>query len=311
MARSGRQVPSVYFGRPGALVTLPWPRGDQSSGYERLTSDFVTGAGQHVVTSMVSGNRPFTLNWEALHVDNWELVEQYRIGAMGLGPWAYIDPSRPNLLMANQAAAGSLTYNADGWATVTGASNEGTLSANSNTTFIHRAGAPRSLRWLFSVSAATVPVLRFTVPYRSWYGIPAVAGLPYSFATWLRADGTVDSDITVGLRLKWMTSAGLEISESSNGNSSVTGTWVRQTVTGTAPANTAYVEPRYVVVGSSVTTGASLYLDEPLLEQDSVVNTWAPGTGVRPVEIIEAPETVPFDVRMRSGISMALREVAA
>ncbi len=311
MARAGKQVPSVYFGRPGALVTLPWPRGDQEATYERLTADFVTGAGQHVVTSMVTGSRPFTLNWDALHIDTWELVEQYRVGAMGLGPWAYIDPSRPNLLQANQAAAGSLTYDASSWATVTGASNEGAVSANTSATYIHRTGAPRSIRWLFAVAAATVPVLRFSSPYRSWYGIPAVPGLPYSFASWLRADGVVDSSITTGLRLKWMDAAGAQITENTNGDTAVTATWIRQTLTATAPAGTAYVEPRYVITGSTVTTGGSLYIDEPLLEQDSAVNSWAPGTGVRPVEIVSATETVPFDVRMRKGTALELRELAA
>jgi hypothetical protein len=310
MARSGRQVPNVYFGRPGSLVTLPWPRGDQDSPYDRLTYDFVTGAGQHAVSSMVYGSRSFTVNWEALHVDNYALIEQYRIGVNGAGPWAYIDPSRPNLLMPNQSAAGGLTNDASQWKTLTGAANEGQLSANSDPTFIHRTRGTRSLRWLFNVSAATVPVLLFTTPYRNWPGIPAVADLPYSFASWMRADGIVDSSITAGIRLRWLTAAGAEISETSSGNLTVTGTWQRITATGTAPANTAYVEPRYVATGSSITTGASLYIDEPLLEQDSVVNDWAPGTGVRPVEIVGLPETVPFDVRMRTGLSLELRELA-
>lgn len=311
MPRSERQVPSVYFGRPGSLVTMPWPRGDMDKPYERQTFDFLTGSGQHAVSALASGSRPFAVNWSALHVDTFALIEQYWTGNMGTGPWAFIDPSMPNMLLPNQSSAGSTFYDARHWATVTGAANEGAVSANSTATFIHRTGAPRSIRWLFAVSAATVPVLRFSAPYRSWFGIPAVAGLPYSFSTWLRADGTVDSSITTGLRLRWIDAAGVEVpSEASNGNSAVTTTWVRQSVTGTAPAGTAYVEPRFVVTGSSVTTGGSLYIDEPLLEQDSVVNSWAPGTGVRPVEILGLPDTVPFDARMRRGLTMQLRELA-
>lgn len=312
MARSGRQVPNVYFGRPGSLVTLPWPRGDQGSPYDRLTYDFITGAGQHVVSSLVYGSRTFTVNWQALHVDNYALLEQYRVGVNGLGPWAYLDPSRPNLLLPNQSAAGGLTNDASQWKTLTGAANEGQLSANSNAAFIHRTRGTRSIRWLFNVAAATVPVLVFTTPYRNWPGIPVFPGLAYSFASWLRADGTVDSSITTGLRLRWLDAAGAEVvPESSNGNTAVTATWVRQSVTGNAPSGAAYVEPRYVVTGSSVITGGSLYIDEPLLEQDSVVNDWAPGTGVRPVEIVGLSETVPFDVRMRTDMSMELRELAA
>lgn len=279
--------------------------------YDRQVYDFLTGSGQHQVSSLIGGSRQRTLSWRALHADNFALLDQFWTGAMGTGPWALIDPSMPNMLLPNQAAAGSTYNDARHWVTVTGAANEGAFSANSTSTFIHRAGAPRSIRWLFAVAAATVPVARFTPPYRSWFGFPVVPALPYSLAMWLRADGVVDSNITFGLRLKWMDAAGVEIPpESSNGNNSVTTTWVRQTVTGTAPAGAAYVEPRMVITGSSVTTGGSLYIDEPMLEQDSVVNNWAPATGIRPVEIMSLPDVVPFNARFRQGVTMVLRELA-
>jgi hypothetical protein len=41
-----------------------------------------------------------------------------------------------------------------------------------------------------------------------------------------------------------------------------------------------------------------------------VVNDWAPGTGIRPVEIVSLTEPVTFATRFRESIQMVLREVA-
>lgn len=308
--RRERQVPTVYFGRPGKLLSLPWPKGGIDKPYDRQTYDFATGSGHHQVSSLSTGSRPYTLGWEILHIDNFAKLSQYRIGVNGAGPWALIDPSAPNLFLPNQSAATGIYNEAREFQTLTGLANEGSLSSNADPSFIFRTQASRSLRWQFPVAAATVPVLLPSTAYRSWTGVPAVVGLPYTFASQMRADGIVDSAITVGLRLRWLDSAGAQISESSGGNIPITAAWSRLSVTGTAPAGTYFVEPRWIAVGSTITTGASVYIDEPLLEQDSVLNDWAPGTGVRPVEIVGLGEGTPFEARMRTGASMTLREVA-
>jgi hypothetical protein len=307
MPRSQRQVPNVYFGRPGALVTLPWPVNGIDAPYDLQAYDFLTGQGMHQVSRLAQGTRLYTVNWNAMHIDTYSRLEEFLLGTNGQGPWAFIDPSRPNLLLPNQAASGSVFNDARHWTTNTGAANEGQVSAS--TLFVNRARATRSIRWFFTVAAAVVPVLRFTSTYRNWFGVPVVPTLPYAFSIYARADGTVDSDITTGVRLRWLDAAGAQISESSGGNISVLAAWQRLTVTGNAPANAAYVEPRVITVGSSITTGASLYLDSPLLEQDSVVNDWAPGTGLRPVQILNLPEAVPFETRMRTGLALTLREI--
>lgn len=86
--------------------------------------------------------------------------------------------------------------------------------------------------------------------------------------------------------------------------------WTRLSVVGVAPVGAAYLQPLFVALGSTITTGASIYIDEPLLEQDTVVNDWSPGTGVRPVEILGLPEVVPFASRFRTGLVMSVRELA-
>jgi hypothetical protein len=307
MVRADRNYPSVYFGRPGSLVTLPYPRGDMDKGFERLNYDFTTGTGQHVVSTMVGGSRPYTLAWNALHVDNYALLEQYWTGMMGQGPWAFVDPSTTNMLLPNQASATNLFGDTRHFSI----NFLGALSSNTNTAHIHRTGATRSLRWLFaSAPGASFPVITLAAPYRSWYGFPVVPGLPYQWSGWLKPDGTVETSITVALKLQWVGPTGTQLSEISGGDV-VTTAWTRHMCGGVAPPGAAYARLVVVVTGSSVLAGGSLYLDELLLEQDTVVNNWAPGTGSpRPVEILSLPDTVPFNTRFRKGVTMTLRELA-
>jgi hypothetical protein len=278
--------------------------------YDRLTFDFQSGAGQHLVSSMIGGSRMYSLAWNALHMDNFRQIQQYWEGSMGVGPWALVDPSAGNILLGNQASATSLWNDARHFATSTGAANMGALSSQSNVSFIHRTGAPRSLRWLFAVAAATTPILGLTFPYRSWFGFPVVPTFSYAWSAWCRPDGIVDSSITMAIKLRWFDSAGVQIGADVSGGDTVMTTWTRLSVVAAAPSNAAYVQPIFVTTGSTVTTGASIYIDELILEQDTVVNDWVPGTGARPVEILGIPEIVPFAARMRQGLTMTVRELA-
>lgn len=310
MARSERQVPSVYFGRPGSLVTMPWPRGDQDQNYEKQTFDFLTGSGQHAVSSLATGSRPFVLNWNALHIDTFALVEQYWIGANGTGPWAYINPALTNMLLPNQAAASGIFNDTRGWGTETSTAAEGALSSNATATnWIHRPGGTRSLRWAFPVAAATTPRLLLSSPYRSWFGFPVFPALSYAWSFWARPDGVTDTAVTLAPRLRWYGPTGALLLDSTGGTTSVT-TWQRLSVIAAAPAGAAYVQPVIEMTGSTMTTLGSVYLDEPLLEQDTVVNAWAAGSGARPVEILNITDRVPFETRMRTTLTMNLREVA-
>lgn len=277
--------------------------------FDRMTSDFMTGSGQHMVSSMIGGSRSYTVNWNALHVDTYARIEQYWSGMNGPGPYVFIDPSAPNLLPPNVASATGHRLDTTHWVTSGGAN--GIVSSNATAAHIHRAGAVRSLRWQWSVAAGTFPVLQVSPLYRSWWGQPVAPSIPYAFSSWVKPDGTVDTSITVAVKLEWLDAAGTAIgSQISSGDIPVTA-WQRLSVSGTSPSNAAYVKPLWVVTGSTVTTGASLYIDEPLLEQDSVVNDWAPGTGIRPVEILDLNDHVPFAARFRQGLSLSLKELAA
>jgi hypothetical protein len=306
MVRADRQEPDVYFGRPGALISMPWPKGGIDTSIERMVSQFATGSGGFRVSSMLGGSRVTTLSWDALHVDNYRKVEQFWIGAMGLGPWAFLNPASPNLLTENQAGATAVWNSPKDW--TTSATNHGTASSNQTTTHIHRTGSPRSLKWLFSVAVAANPILTLTPPYRLWYGTPVQPGLSYAFSAWLKPDGVIDASITVGCRIQWLDAAGAQVSESDGGATAVTA-WTQKSCIAVAPVGAVYANPRFVATGATITTGGSLYVDEPMFEQDTVVNTWAPGTGVRPVEITELNDSIPFAGRFRIKPSMTLREV--
>lgn len=312
MPRAERQVPSVYFGRPGALVTLPYPRSDMDRSYDRQVFDFVSGAGQHMVSSLAQGSRAYAVNWTNLHLDTYRLIDQYWANQMGVGPWAFIDPSMPNMLLPNQASATNTLYDTTGFATSTGAANMGTLvSSTASGVLAQRAGSARNLRWQFPVAAATTPILTLTNPYRNWYGFPAVPALPYTWSFYARPDGTVDTSITLAAKLQWFDAAGAQIgADVSGGDIVMAAGFVQLSVTATAPAGTAYVKPIWVATGSTITTGASIYIDSPQLEQDSVVNSWAPGTGLRPVEILGLNDSVPFETRFRKSPTLQLRELA-
>lgn len=305
MVRGDRNYPDVYFGRPGALVKLPYPRGEMDKPYQRAAFDFETGAGEHIVSSMASGSRLYTVNWNALHVDNYAKIEQYWTGMMGQGPWVFIDPSMTNMLLPNQASATSLYGDARHFS----ASN-GELSTNLITAYVHRPGSLKSLRWLWSGAAATTPVLSMKYPYRSWFGVPVVPGLSYAWSSWIRPDNVVDSSITVEMKLDWYGPTGSFISGVTGGLVATTG-WLRHSTVGVAPAGAAYARPTWSVTGSTVTAGGSLYIDEPLLEQDTVVNDWAPGVGLRAVEILDFADIATFNARFRRAATLTLRELAS
>jgi len=306
MVRIDRQQPDIYFGRPGALVSLPWPRGGLGNAFERETFDFKTGSGQHRVSSLIGGSRQYSLSWNALQVDTYNRIDQYWTGSMGLGPWALVDPSRPNLLLTNQAAATSEWNTAQGFST--SAANHGAVTSNQDAAQVHRTGAPRSLRWRFAVSPAASPVLTITPPYGSWFGIPVQPGLAYMFSYWIKPVG--DASITVDPQIQWYGADGVQVGSNVSGGATAVTAWTRQSVGGVVPAGAAFGLPRLVATGATITPDCSLYVDELMFEQDSVLNSWAPGTGCRPVEILSLTEGVPFAARFRDKPVLLLRELA-
>lgn len=305
--RSDRNYPDVYFGRPGSLVKMPYPRDGVNRPLAKPVYVFDTSYGQSIVSSIAGGgSRTYSLGWRSMHMDTFAKIEPYWHGQYGPGPWVYIDPSMPNMLLPNQSSCTALFADPRHLSVVTGQ-----LQSNNLPALIHNPRFARNLGWYWQPSPGAVTcILSFMSPYRSWYGFPVVPGLPYYMAGWFNFTAN-DPTANLKIELQWLSATGSVISTTSPSYTTISA-WTRLSTQGTAPSTAAYVAPRILVDGSTLTAGlvTGLGIEELILEQDSVVNDWAPGTGLRPVEILELPETAPFNGRWRTGTTMTLRELA-
>lgn len=305
--RDDRAWPDVYFGRPGALTTLPYPRGGIQPVYDRPAYDFVTGSGGHRIAKLEDGSRTWAMNWNALGADSLGKLERYDHGHMGVGPWALVDPTRVNMLTANQSSATSLKATVEGFSSF--AANHGTAMTNTNPAHIHRAGAPRSLEWRFTVAPFTAPKLDLDAVWSGWFGIPTVPGRTYTWSCWVKPDGVIDASIQVEAKIQWRDAAGVIVGAEATGSIQTVTGWTRLICTSTAPVGSAFGSPRNVAVGSSITTGGSLFIDEPQFEDGSAATDWLPGTGSYPVETLGVGGEAPWAAVWRTGVTMVVREV--
>lgn len=105
----------VYFGRPGALITIPHPRGGVDAHPDRPSSTFRTGTGGARVGRALRSRRQYVLSWDRLWYSTYVDLEGFHHGHHGPGPFALIDQSRINRLTVNQSGTSSLTNDGDGF----------------------------------------------------------------------------------------------------------------------------------------------------------------------------------------------------
>lgn len=108
-------VGEIYFGAPGALITIPQPRGGIQSTRNRPASTFTTASGGARAGKSISGKRKFTLNWQQLWYETFAQIQAYDQGHNGDGPFVIHDPASTNWLTVNQSGATSLTNDTDGF----------------------------------------------------------------------------------------------------------------------------------------------------------------------------------------------------
>jgi hypothetical protein len=269
---------NLYLGIPGALSTIVWPKGGLSGPRGRLVSEFTLGSGGRQIWKTVNGKRTYVINYGALDLASFSMLEAFDQGHMGPGPFALLDPGRRNQLTANQSAATSLTNGTDNF---TVAGTGGTIASSS--ALVLR--GPRSLLWTLNIAAPASGTVSLDSPTTDWPGIP-VASRPYAFGCWVRTQ--VDASVTLQARLTWYDTSGATLS-TSTGNATVCGTagWTQVWVTASPPASGAYVNGSLAVSGATVSVGAKLYLDQFQLNEGTTVDTaWSPGTGVFPVQVM-------------------------
>lgn len=105
----------IYLGRPGALITIPHPRGGIKTTPDRPSAVFRTGSGNARVGRALRAARQYILSYDRLYYSSFADLEQFQLGHAGPGPFIFIDQSRTNRLTVNQSGTTSLTNDSDGF----------------------------------------------------------------------------------------------------------------------------------------------------------------------------------------------------
>lgn len=106
---------NIYFGTPGALLTIPQPRGGILASRQRLAAPFQLASGGQQYWRSLSGKRTFQLGYESLDSATFAQMLAFDQGHNGFGPFALLDPGQRNLLGPNQSAATSVTNDTTGF----------------------------------------------------------------------------------------------------------------------------------------------------------------------------------------------------
>lgn len=295
----------LYFGVPGALVTLPQPRGDVETTRSRLTQEFPLGDGSYRARRSLQGSRQFQLAWERIDYATHATLLGYDQGHMGPGPFALLDPGQRNWLTVNQSSSSSLTNDTSNF-TIAGSG-----SSIASSTLLTQ-GVPRSVAWSFNYSspASGSSVLSLDPAYAGWAGVPLV-NRSICFSFYLRGGGT-DAVVSFTPQIVWY-DTGLAVLSTTSGSlvTSSSGAWQRASVAGTPPANYAYAGFR-VQYNSGASAGSIVYFSQFQAEEGTSPGTWYPGTGVFPVTVVSYndrwPWMYPTEVRLRP--TLTLREEA-
>jgi hypothetical protein len=278
---------TFYLGPPGALVALPPPLRDIARPLVRRQGEFAALSGATVVDRYGRGRRRHSLAWQFLTPDEAGVLE--RLWQLP-GTLILDDPSRRNRLTANQSTGSDVGRDA------TGVLARGQGSVSSSTVLAR--SAPRSFAWATGAAVGAtgrglVLASSITVPDFTWH--PVRPSGVYTVSLWARATAA----ITMRAGLEWYDAASptpAPVGSPAVGTAAAVGTgaFSKFTVTGTAPAGSAY---GLVTFLNTVTTGAglTLYVDDLQAEEAAADSAWLPGSGLPRVATAgELPETTPL-----------------
>jgi hypothetical protein len=270
-------MPGFWLGRAGALQQIRTPSPDYSAPRIRLGGTHELLAG--LVRDTIGYRRQFSLRFPVdLTAEQYSVLETlYELP----GPYRYLDPTRRNLLTANQSSGTDALRDTTGLL----ARFQGTLVSD---TAQARSGL-RAAKWdtVTALSATNRGVYCYTsatVPDRTWAAI--LPSTTYTASVYARASATV----SMYAAIDWMDAGGAIISTSFGSSANPgTGNWSsRFTVTATSPSSAAYAIP--ALLNQATTAGAvQVWADEWQLQEGATATTWVLGTGV-PVVTIDTLE---------------------
>ncbi len=193
------------------------------------------------------------------------------------GPYRFLDPSRRNLLTANQSTGTGTLRDTTGWSVRT----QGTVSSSSAQA---RSGL-RSLAWATGTALAATGrgvALQTSTSTIDGTWAAVLPSTQYTLSAYARASAAVSMQAAIEYR----DVAGAVLSTpAGTGVALGTGDWnSRPTVTATSPANAAYAVGLLL---NTTTTGAAItvWIDDLQLEQAAAASSAVLGTGVPLVSI--------------------------
>jgi len=269
-------MPTFALGPAGALVPFRAPDPSYTSPLVKLGATHEL-SGPHRVRDVTGFLRTITLKLPPdLTAEAYSALESLFV--LPDGPYRFIDPTRRNLLTANQSSGTGALRTVEGWS----APAQGTVTSD---TAQARSGT-RSLKW--------DTVTSLTLTGRGVY-LPGPAGTPdstwaavlpstvYTFSAYVRANAA----ITMQAVIDWRDVTGATISTDSGTGVSVSTTdWSTRLVCAnkTSPSTAAYAVP---AVLDSVAPSAirQVWVDDPQLEQAAAATNAVLGTGVPLVSI--------------------------
>lgn len=267
-------VPVFWFGPLGRLIPLAPP----SPGVER-TVEMAGSVSQSVNGSKTLDVRGYRRVWEleSAHLDPEDLsaLELFYTGG-ARDALRLRDPIQKNLL-PRVAAAAAKDYSWAGgsrsWTTTTGGvSTVYDQTPDLNTSDIYGAPSkysPKSLvRWTPAASGTLRPHSSTTLSGRDV--VPVIPAEPLALSALVRSAGT---SVSTTMSLVWV-NASLGTISSSSQSFTPTSSWVRQSVTGTAPATAVGALVQFSVPGA-----ASLDFAQLQLEEGSTATDWLLGDG--------------------------------
>lgn len=291
---------AIYFGIPGQARKLYDPAGGLLATRDIASSVFVTGDGGARVSKAYAGNRTYVLNYGALGRENYDWLNNFQQGHMGVGPFVLLDPGRRNLLTVNQSSGTSAANDTRDF-TVAGVG--GTISSDASlvTPF------PRTLKWLFSTTTPATASITLDKPSKvpSWYGIPVI---PRWYTFWCMVVG---GPVNLNLSVSWMSSSGAVLGTTTSATLTTSATnWQRISASAIPPVGTVWAKCQLLPVVATIAAGEFINLTSFMFHEGDQPEAWTGGTGVYPVQIVGLPERYGFaEPGMLVSPTMTLQEV--